>query len=209
MSSMNRSLVPARSPEVPLAERLLEIARHARSKAPIAAGSVDRPGWRERLRHAIESLRASRWAAVAWKLLGLLIVIVGLGFVGSGICDRWMPVRSTRASGALGALHAPAASAAPIESPPAASASAAPVASSSGAPCDTGGKIVLNTATASDLDKLPGIGPSKAEQIVELRAKLGKFTRLEELYRIKGIKRRLLEKIRPHVLLDPPAGCSG
>ena len=51
--------------------------------------------------------------------------------------------------------------------------------------------------------------PDQAEKIVELRKKLGKFTHLEDLYRIKGIKRKLLDRLRPKLLLDPPADCAG
>jgi competence protein ComEA len=67
-------------------------------------------------------------------------------------------------------------------------------------------KIILNTASEVELCKLPGVGTKKAQAILALREKLGgRFKRLEDLYRVKGIKRRFLERIKPHVLLDPPA----
>lgn len=68
------------------------------------------------------------------------------------------------------------------------------------------GRVVLNEATAEQIDKLPGIGLKKAESIVALRTKLGgRFKRLEDLTRVKGIKRRAIEKLRPHVVLDAPS----
>jgi competence ComEA-like helix-hairpin-helix protein len=162
------------------------------------------------LRAAWARLRSSRWAPVGLKLAAIVACIVGLGFVGSGVCDRWLAVHPAKASSALVASSATVATsvAAPESSATASSSAAATASASAGsAACDLDGKIVLNTATSSEIEKLPGIGPSKAEKIIELRTKLGKFARLEDLYRIKGIKKRLLDKIRPHVLLDPPPGC--
>ncbi len=65
------------------------------------------------------------------------------------------------------------------------------------------GKINLNTATAEQLDALPGIGESRAKAILEVRERLGgRFTRVEQLLEVKGIGEKMLEKIRPHVTLD-------
>lgn len=66
------------------------------------------------------------------------------------------------------------------------------------------GKVVLNLATEEDLKRLPGVGPAKAKAILELRTKLGKFRKVEELLRVKGFGRRKLARIRPLLLLDPP-----
>jgi competence protein ComEA len=63
--------------------------------------------------------------------------------------------------------------------------------------------VVLNTATEADLTKLPGVGPKKARAILSLREKLGgRFKRIEDLMRVRGLKRKALEKIRPLVVLD-------
>lgn len=62
---------------------------------------------------------------------------------------------------------------------------------------------MLNSATEADLTKLPGVGPKKAQAILALRDKLGgKFKRLEDLMRVRGLKRKALERIRPLVVLD-------
>ncbi len=66
------------------------------------------------------------------------------------------------------------------------------------------GRIVLNVATAEELDRLPGVGRKRAEAIVALRTRLGKFRRLSDLLRIRGIGPRSLAKLKPHLVLDPP-----
>lgn len=66
-------------------------------------------------------------------------------------------------------------------------------------------KVVLNTATVAELCTLPGVGPKRAEQILALRDKLGgRFRRIEDLRRVRGIGRKALERLKPLVVLDPP-----
>jgi competence protein ComEA len=59
--------------------------------------------------------------------------------------------------------------------------------------------IDINKATVLDLQKLPGIGPSLAKQIVAYREKNGPFRRVEDLMAIKGIGFKKWKKIRPYV----------
>lgn len=76
-----------------------------------------------------------------------------------------------------------------------------PTASDPGAPLT---KVPLNTATVKQLETLPGIGPSRAQAIADLRAKLGgSFQSVEQLLEVKGIGEKMLEKIRPHLVLEP------
>lgn len=49
------------------------------------------------------------------------------------------------------------------------------------------GKVNINTASQSELDSLPGIGPSLAERIIEYREENGKFKNIDELQNVKGI----------------------
>jgi competence protein ComEA len=88
------------------------------------------------------------------------------------------------------------------------SAAPAPTAPTNGSSADPGmtadGKIILNTATAAQLDKLPSVGMKRAEQIVALRERLGRFKSLNDLLRIKGIGVRTLKKMLPLLVLDPP-----
>jgi competence protein ComEA len=68
-----------------------------------------------------------------------------------------------------------------------------------------GRRIDLNLATAEDLTSLPGIGPTAASRIVAWRASRGRYDRLEDLRRIPGIGPKTLARIRPFLLVAPPA----
>jgi competence protein ComEA len=57
-------------------------------------------------------------------------------------------------------------------------------------------KININTAPASELETLPGIGPSLAKKIVEFRATHGPFLKPEDLLNVSGIGPAKLEDIR-------------
>jgi competence protein ComEA len=62
--------------------------------------------------------------------------------------------------------------------------------------------VVLNRADAAELRRLPGVGAKRAEAIVLLRQRLGRFRRPNELLRVKGIGPRTLERMLPHLVLD-------
>lgn len=57
----------------------------------------------------------------------------------------------------------------------------------------------VNTATAEQLQALPGIGPVYAKRIVGYRQTNGNFKTIDELIKIKGIGEKRLENIRPLV----------
>ncbi len=61
------------------------------------------------------------------------------------------------------------------------------------------GILDLNTATAAELELLPGVGPSLAARIVEYREKSGPFQKFEDLDKVYGFGPKMLEKIRPMV----------
>ena len=63
--------------------------------------------------------------------------------------------------------------------------------------------INLNTATAAQLEKLPGIGARTAQLIVEHRQKNGGFKKVEELMNIKGIGEKSFLKLKPMVTIAP------
>ncbi len=61
--------------------------------------------------------------------------------------------------------------------------------------------ININTATAGELEALPGIGPAKAVAIVEFRRQRGPFTRKEDLKKVPGIGDVTYSKIEPLVII--------
>jgi competence protein ComEA len=63
--------------------------------------------------------------------------------------------------------------------------------------------IDLNTATAAQLTTLPGIGPKKAEAIVQYRTEKGRFMAIEELKAVKGIGEKTFESIKSMIMVSP------
>jgi competence ComEA-like helix-hairpin-helix protein len=61
--------------------------------------------------------------------------------------------------------------------------------------------ININTASESELDRLPGVGKVIAGRIVEYRGLNKGFKSIEELAKVKGITKSKLEKIRKFVSL--------
>lgn len=65
------------------------------------------------------------------------------------------------------------------------------------------GRLDINRATAEELDILKGIGPSKAQAIVQDRDKNGKYASVEDLLRVKGIGEKLLFGLRDSIVARP------
>jgi competence protein ComEA len=63
------------------------------------------------------------------------------------------------------------------------------------------GLVSLNSATAEQLDTLPGVGPALAQQIVTYRQTSGPFTSVDQLDDVPGIGPAKLEQLRPLVSL--------
>jgi competence ComEA-like helix-hairpin-helix protein len=55
-------------------------------------------------------------------------------------------------------------------------------------PRRSAGLVSLNTATAHELDQLPGIGPARAKAIVEDRSRRGPYQSLDDLRRVAGLR---------------------
>lgn len=65
---------------------------------------------------------------------------------------------------------------------------------------DTGqSKVNINTATVEELTTLSGIGPSKANAIIEYRQENGLFKSVDEMLNVTGIGEKSLEKIRDDI----------
>lgn len=63
-------------------------------------------------------------------------------------------------------------------------------------PVTAGGKVNLNTATVTELDTLPRVGPVMAERILAWREEHGRFTSVDDLLGVPGIGDRTFEALR-------------
>jgi competence protein ComEA len=63
-------------------------------------------------------------------------------------------------------------------------------------------RININTASAQDLEKLPGIGNAIAERILAHRAQHGSFRRPEHLMMVRGISDGKFRKIRTMIVVE-------
>jgi len=67
------------------------------------------------------------------------------------------------------------------------------------------GAININTATKDELVALPGIGPAKAQAIVDYRKAHGPFKTVEELKDVKGIGAKRFEQLKPDLAVSGPS----
>jgi competence protein ComEA len=124
----------------------------------------------------------SRAGLLARRLLSLVAVAVLVGSVASTSLDR---------------------SVALAERPPAARPGRPPAVAPPPAPRPAlAGKLNLNTATASELEALPGIGPAKAGRILEFRGKHGRFKRIADLRRVKGFGKKTVDRLAPLLTVE-------
>jgi competence protein ComEA len=63
------------------------------------------------------------------------------------------------------------------------------------------GAVNINTATAAQLETLPGIGPAKAAAIISYREKNGPFRSLDDLTEVAGIGAKTVEGLKDYITL--------
>lgn len=63
------------------------------------------------------------------------------------------------------------------------------------------GRVRINSASASELQSLPGVGPALAQRIIAERSR-GRFASAEDLLRVSGIGKAKLEKMHAYVEVD-------
>ena len=93
-----------------------------------------------------------------------------------------------------------------ISGPSTAWAQAAKSGASSKARATAANPVNLNSASAAQLQTLPGIGASTAQRIVEYRQKNGNFKKIEELMNVKGIGEKSFLKLKPLITVTADKG---
>ncbi len=68
---------------------------------------------------------------------------------------------------------------------------------------DAQGTVNIQTASVEELQRLPGIGPSKAAAIVAQRERSA-FRRIEDILRVRGIGRATFRRLRPMLTVSGP-----
>jgi len=63
-------------------------------------------------------------------------------------------------------------------------------------------RVDINTASAEDLKKVPGLGEALAQRIVAFREEHGRFEKVDDLLNVRGIGVTSLEKLRPHLIVE-------
>lgn len=63
------------------------------------------------------------------------------------------------------------------------------------------GPVSINRAVAADLERVPGIGPTLAQRIIETRRQRGRFEQLEDLLDVPGIGEKKFEQMKRHLTL--------
>ncbi len=65
-----------------------------------------------------------------------------------------------------------------------------------------GERININTASAAELERLPGVGATRAQAIIAFRQERGAFSSVDELLRVDGIGPGILNGLRPYVTVE-------
>ena len=147
----------------------------------------------------------SRWLALVTRaalVVGALVVLASIG--------RFAAAHAALAESRLdaGDLRSSSPVAEPLDAsppPPSTPPPSPPATPTSGpARATPDDPVYLNYASAEQLMRLPGVGAKRAEGIIALRARIGRFQRVEDLLRVKGIGRATIKKLRPLIRLGQP-----
>ena len=66
------------------------------------------------------------------------------------------------------------------------------------------GPININTASAAELEGLPGVGPKMAARIVEYRQKNGPFKKIEDVMNVRGLGEKNFLKVKGQLTVGAP-----
>ena len=169
-----------------------------------------------RIARVIERVRGSTWAPIALRAFAVALALFVLAWVGRSAAAGPSSPSSTAAvdrDASAGAERDPARDASldggaaltvgsPIVASPTSPAAPAGASRAQASPNDP---VFINHASVDELRRLPGVGPKRAEAILVLRQRVGRFQRVEDLLRVKGVGRGAVKKWRPLVRLDTPS----
>lgn len=65
------------------------------------------------------------------------------------------------------------------------------------------GRVNINSATAVELDALPGIGPTTAQAIIDYRLQYGPFSFIQDIQKVPGIGPATFDKIKDYITVGP------
>lgn len=63
-------------------------------------------------------------------------------------------------------------------------------------------KININTATSAELQELPRIGEKVAQRIIDFRKTNGKFKKIEEIMKVRGIGEKVFNQIKDRITVE-------
>lgn len=147
----------------------------------------------------VARLRASPWTSIFVRVVSVTAALVVLAWIGRAATANANAPVVVAPDAAATAVVLPSA---PPVTPPSVPPLPAPASARGRATPDD--PVFLNQADEGELRRLPGIGVKRAEAIIALRRRVGRFHRVEDLLRVKGIGRTTIKKWRPLVRLDPP-----
>ena len=160
-------------------------------------------------------VRDSTWTPALGKVGAIVVVLLVFPWIGRGRCSERAPPDGAMAAvdasapvvpRAASAIDADAGVARSTEPPASSTTTTAATITTSRSRATPEDPVFLNDASVEELRRLPGVGPKRAEAILAHRRHLGRFSRVEDLLRVKGIGRGTLKKWRPLVRLDARAG---
>lgn len=69
-------------------------------------------------------------------------------------------------------------------------------------PADIGEPVNINTAGIEELSDLPGIGPTRAEAIIQYRQEHGGFQSIDDIFNVPGIGPTTFERLRMRITIE-------
>lgn len=151
----------------------------------------------------VARVRASTWLSMLARVALVAAALAVLAWIGRATSAGATVAGASPDAGAAsieaGAVAPPAASPSPPPAP-----SPPPPSSTSRGRASPDDPVFVNRADETELRRLPGVGAKRAEAIVALRRRVGRFHRVEDLMRVKGIGRAAIKKWRPLVRFDAP-----